>query len=142
MRARTFAAALLLAPLLVGCMNGRLLTPIIEAPPPQRFDIYWVKAYAARDAVIVTGKVRRPLGRTMPVSGHLHLIASFGDGQPKAIADTRWGPIGSRQRSGSFSARMITTDATALRRIRIEYRPGPACAVNPRASAAHRLPRP
>ncbi|RSU94168.1 hypothetical protein DAH87_10310 [Sphingomonas koreensis] len=123
-------------------MNGRLLTPIIEAPPPQRFDIYWVKAYAARDAVIVTGKVRRPLGRTMPVSGHLHLIASFGDGQPKAIADTRWGPIGSRQRSGSFSARMITTDATSLRRIRIEYRPGPACAVNPRASAAHRLPRP
>lgn len=124
-RSARFLAAPMLAAIVSACAAGPELaiTPRTVSGKPLR--IWTVHAEDNDDIVLVSGMVRRPALALGPIPGHLHIVASFADGRPDLIADTRWGSIPSRgSRTGYYSARLPIADAAAVTNITVSYAAG------------------
>ncbi len=116
------AAAILLAAALAGCARGPELTITPRTISGKPLRIWTVHAEDKGDIVLVSGMVRRPALAHGSVPGHLHVVASFADGRPDIVADTRWGSIPARgSRTAYYSARLPIADASAVNTITVSY---------------------
>jgi hypothetical protein len=108
--------------MVTGCIAGPELAITPRTVSGKPLQIWTVHTEDKGDSVLVSGIVRRSRLSIGPVPGHLHIVATFADGRPDLIADTRWGSIPPRgSRTGSYFARLPIADAAAISSITLSY---------------------
>ncbi|MBN8849234.1 MULTISPECIES: hypothetical protein [unclassified Sphingomonas] len=123
-RLRIAPVALVAALALTACVGGPAVPTPIAPISTKQLRIYGVRAYLQSRGLLVMGQVRRPPLDLGPLWGHLHVTASFRDGRPPLVVDTRWGTISPRGvRSALFAAVLRTQDPGQIELVRVEYRP-------------------